>query len=69
MFLYKNKNTTEDKNRSTLMETPGMDTEFATIFNLMQTITCFYENLTFKYARIFFFTRVRPFNSLQENCG
>lgn len=51
------------------METPGMDTEFATIFNLMQTITCFYENLTFKYAGIFFFTRVRPFNSLQENCG
>jgi len=45
MFLYKNKNTTEDKNRSTLTETPGMDTEFAAMFNLMQTITCFYENI------------------------
>lgn len=27
------------------METPGTDTEFATIFNLMQTITCIYKNI------------------------
>lgn len=26
------------------METPGMFTKFATIFNLMQKIDCFYEN-------------------------
>lgn len=43
------------------METPKINTEFATIINLMQTIPCFYENffnLASKHAGIVWFTKL-----------